>query len=439
MGATTQMLLGLGISLILLVYMLVRSKLNPFLALVIGAILTGVLGGMSPLKVVDAVKTGFGNTMANLGILILLGVMIGKVLEVSGATQSLGEAFVRIMGEGHEIIAMILTGFVTSLAIFCVPAFIMLFPLAKAISRRTHTSISALGIALAGGLLWSHELVPPATGPIGGAGIFHADIAKMMLYGFLVGVPMMIFLLFYTKWLGKKYPALAAEDDEGTETTTTQRPSAFLSVLPIALPVVLILTASATSGVTSGTTKLILSTLGAPVVAMGIGLLTGVYTLLRGVPRKDVAGALDTGIRGGANVFVLIAAGGALGNVVNESGVGQVIAESVVKAGLPAILIPFIIATLLRIIQGSGAVAIMTTASITAPIMQTLHADPVLATLAACVGAMFFAYYNDSYFWTINESIGVTTAKDMILHWSIPTTVFWAIGGIEIVLLSLFV
>lgn len=184
MSSTVQMLVGLAISIVFMVILLVKSRLNPFISLIIAALLAGILGGMPITEVVNSVKIGFGNTLSNLGILILFGVMIGKILEVSGATQSLGMAFIKIAGEGHEILAMIITGFVISLAIFCVPAFIMLFPLAKEISKRSHISINALGIALAGGLLWSHTLVPPAVGPIGGAAIYNANIAQMMLFGF---------------------------------------------------------------------------------------------------------------------------------------------------------------------------------------------------------------------------------------------------------------
>ena len=184
MSNTMQMVIALIISIAVLVLLLVKSKLNAFTALIIGGLLTGILGGLSPLKTVDALKTGFGNTMASLGILIAFGVMIGKVLEVSGATASMGKKFVAVLGRGHEVLAMIITGFVTSLAIFCVPAFMMLFPLAKDISKRTGTSISALGIGLAGGLLWSHELVPPASGPLGGAAIINATISSNMVLGF---------------------------------------------------------------------------------------------------------------------------------------------------------------------------------------------------------------------------------------------------------------
>ncbi|WP_028983371.1 GntP family permease [Sporolactobacillus terrae] len=442
MTSATQMILALIVALIILIYLLVKSRLNPFVSLIIGALLTGILGGMDPMKVIDAIKTGFGNTLANLGILILFGVMIGKVLEVSGATQALGKSFVKALGKGHEIVAMILTGFVTSLAIFCVPAFIMLFPLAKDISKRTGISIYALGIALAGGLLWSHTLVPPATGPIGGAGIFQADIAKMMLFGFLIGIPMAVFLAFYSRWIGKKFPEIAEDQGEVIENEDDHQklPSPFLAAMPILIPVILILTSSGVAKIQGASLiKSIFTTIGTPVVAMGLGLLFGIYTLLRGIDRKKVSGALDAGIESGAKIFVLIAAGGALGNVVNQSGVGQVIAEGVSRAGLPAILVPFIIATLLRVIQGSGSVAILTTASITAPIMQTLGIDPVLATLAACVGSMFFSYYNDSYFWAITTSIGAKDPKHQMLSWSVPTTVCWVIGGTEIFLLSLFI
>lgn len=439
MSSTVQMLVGLAISIVFMVILLVKSRLNPFISLIIAALLAGILGGMPITEVVNSVKIGFGNTLSNLGILILFGVMIGKILEVSGATQSLGMAFIKIAGEGHEILAMIITGFVISLAIFCVPAFIMLFPLAKEISKRSHISINALGIALAGGLLWSHTLVPPAVGPIGGAAIYNANIAQMMLLGFLIGIPMAIFLLIYAKWIAKKYPE-EADYEEKTKDSDIQLPSARLSALPILIPVLLILLDNVTSQLKiTFPGKNFLSLLGNPVIAMGVGLLIAIYSLMGKVDKKKVKDSLEDGIKGGANIFILIAAGGALGNVVNQSGVGKIIAEAVSKTSIPAILIPFVIATLLRLIQGSGSVAILTTASITAPIMATLHVSPVLATLAACVGSMFFSYYNDSYFWTINEAIGSKDTRQQLLTWSIPTTVCWAIGGTILFILSFFI
>lgn len=431
----TQILVALVVSIIFMVFLLIKSRLTPFIAMIVATLLVGFLGGMNPLKTIDAVKTGFGNTMANLGILILFGMMIGKILEVSGGTESLGHAFIRICGKGHEIIAMIITGFVTSLAIFCVPAFVMLFPLAKDISKRSRIPISTLAVALAGGLLWSHTLVPPAVGPIGGAGIFHANLAQMMLLGFVIGIPMMIALFFYTKWLGKKYPAIAIEEDVPKE--KKELPAASLAILPILIPVVLILLANVFVQLKIKST--LVAVIGAPVVAMGLGLLIGIYTLLLHRDKKEIRTALNDGIKGGAGILVLIGAGGALGNVVNVSGVGRIIAEGVTKAGIPAILLPFIIATILRLIQGSGSVAIFTTASITQPMLATLGLSPVLACLAACVGSMFFSYFNDAYFWTINGSINADDTKQQILTWSIPTTIFWAIGGIILLILSFFI
>lgn len=438
MSSTTQMLLGLAVAIVFMVILLVKSRLNPFITLIMAALLTGILGGMPANEVVNAVKTGFGNTLSSLGILILFGVMIGKVLEVSGATEALGTTFIKIAGKGHEIIAMVFTGFVISLAIFCVPAFIMLFPLAKEISKKSHISINALGIALAGGLLWSHTLVPPAVGPIGGAAIYNANIAQMMLFGFLIGIPMAMFLVYYSKWIGKKYPAEATVVSDDNENKNL--PSAKISILPILVPVVLILLDNVTNQFKlSFPGRNILSLLGNPVIAMGIGLLISIYTLLGKVDKKQVRSALEDGIKGGSNIFILIAAGGALGNVVNQSGVGKILAEAVSKTSIPAILIPFVIATLLRLIQGSGSVAILTTASITAPIIATLHVSPVLATLAACVGSMFFSYYNDSYFWTINEAIGSKDTRQQLLTWSVPTTVCWALGGVTLFILSFII
>ncbi|CAM3336254.1 GntP family permease [Vagococcus fessus] len=451
MSHTTQVLVALGISLVVLIFLLIKTRLNPFLALLIGAVLTGVLGGMNPVDVAEAVKTGFGNTMASLGILIGFGVMIGKILEVSGAAKSMGNSFLKLMGEGREVIALVITGFLTSLAIFCIPAFLILFPLAKDISRRTGISINTLGIALAGGCLWSHELVPPATGPIGGAGIFNADIAQTMMWGFVFGLPMVIGVVIYSKWIGKKYYRYVGQDGVSFETDKSkvvrrkldeeeieEGPAAIFAIIPIIVPVLLILI-NAILGTLhyKGSLSPVIGFFGSPIIALGIGLLLAVYLLNRHVAKKEAIGIMDDGIASGSKILMLIGTGGALGNVVNQSGVGEVIANAVARTSLPAIMIPFIIATLIRAIQGSGTVAILTTASITAPIMQTLGVDPVQANMAACIGAMFFSYFNDGYFWTITESIGATQTKEQIMSWSVPTTICWAIGGIELLLVGM--
>ncbi|MGX7092573.1 GntP family permease [Hutsoniella sourekii] len=439
MSPQIQMIFGLIIAILLFVWMLLKSKVHVFLALLITAAVAGVIGGMDPIAVVGAMKTGFGNTLGNLGILIMFGVMLGKILEISGATEQIANFLIDLFGEGREHIALIVTGFITSLAIFCVPALVMLFPIAKNIAVKKQLPLSKMVFSLAAGLLLSHTFVPPASGPIGAAGIFGANIASVMLWGSLLSLILFFVLVMYANYIGKKFNDIPSADELDIEVDTEHDlPSTFSSFFPIILPIILIIVGNVLDTNSGGFLMTTIAFLGQPVIALGVSVLVAVLLLTARMERGQVLSAFDHGLEGGVKILLMVGAGGALGNVVNESGVGTFIAESIAATNIPVILLPFIIATILRLIQGSGSVATVTAASISAPIMATLGVDPVLGTLAASAGSVFFSYFNDSYFWTIQESIGNEDVKDQIITWSVPTTIVWGIALIYVLILGSF-
>jgi GntP family gluconate:H+ symporter len=430
--------------------MLIKTKIHVFLAMIISALLTGLIGGMEFNNVIEMIQTGFGQTLGSLGILISFGVMMGKILEKSGAAEQMGRTFVRWLGDGKEEVAVGLTGFITSLSIFCVPGFVILMPLLKTISRNKKKSIISLGVATAGGLVLSHSLVPPASGPIGVAGIFGVNLAEMMFWGIIVSIPMFIVLIFVSKKLGEKYfkiPDASLEgwtenvDDVQRETDEIegekkQLPGIGASVAPIIVPVLLILLGTLLEPFAGNLFIDILIILGNPIVALGASVLVAISLLSRNMSRKETLAAMDEGIAGGAKIILIVGAGGALGQVVNASGVGDTIANGIAATNIPPILLPLIISTLIRAIQGSGNVAQMTAASITAPIMATLGVSPVFAALAVNIGSIFFSYFNDAYFWTINESMDVNEVKDQLRIWTLPSTILWFVGTITLLLVN---
>lgn len=218
-------------------------------------------------------------------------------------------------------------------------------------------------------------------------------------------------------------------------------PSALFVYLPILMPVLLIVagTLIEINVTTTNTFTNIMMFLSKPIIALGVGVLLSIFLLTPKIERSVVLQGFEDAIASGAKILLMVGAGGALGNVVNESGVGTFIAESLAKTPIPALLLPLIIATILRVIQGSGSVASLTAASISAPIIATLGISPVLGALAAATGSVFFSYFNDAYFWTINESIGEENVKNQMINWSVPTTISWAIGIIMIFILNIFV
>ena len=284
MSEEMRMALGLVIGLIALVLLITMTRIHVFIAVIICAIFIGLFGGMSQNDVLDAITGGFGKSLSSIGIIIGFGVMLGKLLEISGATKVMADTFIRLFGKNHEEEALAISGFVTSLSIFCTSGFIILSPLMKALSKKTKKSVVALGIALAGGLVASHSLVPPAAGPIGVAGILNANIGEFMLYGTIISIPIIIVSLIYGKYLGKKIYQIPDGDgwtrermevEVEEEQKEEESLSALLCFAPILLPIVLIILKTALSSF--GVENSVISLLGQPIVALALGLLVAIY------------------------------------------------------------------------------------------------------------------------------------------------------------------
>ena len=175
---------------------------------------------------------------------------------------------------------------------------------------------------------------------------------------------------------------------------------------------------------------------GTPVIAVGIGLLLTIYGLTGSLDRKRVLEEMETGIKSAGIIILITGGGGAFGMLIRDSGVGTVLAETMLQTSIPAILLPFFIATIVRFIQGSGTVAMITAASITAPIIANLSVNPVFAALAACVGSLFYSYFNDSFFWVVNRSIGITEGKEQLRLYSVASTIAWATGIVVLLILN---
>ena len=457
-----QMIIGLLIGIVLLIFMVLKTKIQAFLALIITTVVIGVIGGM-PLNtitldngtkfgILQSITSGFGNTLSSIGIIIGFGVMLGAIFEETGAAKRMALCFLKVFGKNKEEEAMAFTGFLVSIPIFCDSGFIILSPIAKAISKVTKKSLISLGVALAAGLVITHTMVPPTPGPLGVCGIFGIDVGEFILLALVLSIPMTIVAIIYArKYIAKKLNWIVNEKDEivpapvGTVASDDainldekDLPSTFSSFLPILLPVVLILinTVSTATKMTGGIFTILIF-LGQPIVAVGIGLLTAIFVLGRKMSRKEILSFMEQGMMSAGIIMLVTGGGGALGQIIKDSGLGTYMAEGITAMHVPIILLPILISTVMRFIQGSGTVAMTTAASISAPIILASGANPVLSALACCVGSCFFSYFNDSYFWVVNRTLGVSEAKDQIRVWSITTTIIWAVGCLEVLLLSL--
>ncbi|HHU07925.1 MAG TPA: GntP family permease [Clostridiaceae bacterium] len=446
----TQLILALVIGLALLIFLILKTKIHAFLALIISAIAIGIMAGLGTDGTVAAISAGFGGTLGNIGIIIGFGVMLGQIFQMSGAAERMARTFLKIFGKGKEEWALALTGFIVSIPIFCDSGFVILAPLARAISRASKKSMVSLGVALASGLVVTHSIVPPTPGPLGVAGIFDVDIGLFILIGIAVSIPIVIAMTIYAKWLGKQIYQLP----EGTdgwhrppyqepdyslldEEPEKELPSAFVSFAPLLLPILLILmnTVFKALELTTGVFEVIIF-LGNPIVAVALGLILAIYTLALRTPRQELLDEMEVGIRSAGIIVFVTGGGGALGRVLQDSGIGNEIANALVKTSIPLFLLPFLVATLVRFAQGSGTVAMLTSAGISAPIIAQAGGSMMLGAFAACIGSLFFSYFNDSFYWVTTRLMGIRETKEQIRVWSVTTTIGWAVGFVVLIVLS---
>ncbi|CAE1142125.1 GntP family permease [Serratia sp. Tan611] len=452
-------IIGLAVAVFVLVFLVLRTRVHALIAMLLAASIAGISGGLSAVQTVDTITKGFGSTLGSIGIVIGLGVMMGRVLEVSGAAEQIAYSFIKWLGKKREEWALAITGYIVSIPIFVDSAFVILYPLVKALAKKGQRNLLTLGVALAGGLIITHHAVPPTPGPLGVAGIFGVDIGAMMLAGLALAVPCVVGIVLYARWLGKKYPDFqpsmddeepqdlrVAHDNYLAEKDAKALPGLTLSLLPIVTPIALIFINAVNgmlakldgfSGLTESLWGQTFAFLGSPVIALAISVLLAVSTLMPKVDKQQTLERLEEGLQSAGIILLVTGAGGALGAVLRESGTGNLLAQHVASLPLSPVLIPFFIATLVRLIQGSGTVAMITAASISAPIVSQLPGINMLAAAqAATMGALFFSYFNDSMFWVVNRMMGIKDVKQQIMVWSVPTTIAWAISLVGVVLLD---
>lgn len=463
MDASVRMLLGLLIGIVVMVILVSKTKVHTFIALMIAAIITGVIGGMPLVDIktdettvtglVTAIKDGFGNTLKSTGIIIGLGVMMGGILEKSGAAEKMAYSFIKAVGKKKEEWALAITGWFIAIPVFADSAIVIFAPLCKAISKVTGKSVIGLALAMAAGLQLTHCLVLPTPGPTTAASMLGVDVGQMIFLGALISIPMLIVAVFYCKSVGKKIYQIPTEnggfdrkefrqeyiksmDELDKIIGEKELPSLGMSIAPIVIPLVLILTQTVCN--LAGVKISILAFLGDPIIALAIGTLIAIYGLMRKADNKVVLHVMDDAIKSTGIIMLITGAGGSLGNVVKVSGVGTALGELVMKLPLPAVLIPFVIAAMMRIALGSATVAITTAATLSAPLLTSIAVSLLLMSIACCVGAISFSYFNDSGFWVWNEMFGVTELKDQVRCKTAISLIMSAVGIVELIILSMF-
>ncbi|MBO4657111.1 MAG: GntP family permease [Bacteroidales bacterium] len=403
-----------------------KFKLHPFLALIIAAIGYGLCSGIPLSEIIQSVNNGFGSTVSSIGIVIVIGCIIGTFLEESGGAYVMARSVLGLVGEKRVPLAMLLLGYFISIPVYADSGFVILTPLNRAMSKKAGITLAASACALGLGLTISHCLVPPTPGPIAAAGIMGADLGLVIMTGLIASIlPVLLTWLYVSKWASRVYidPAPNETDAEIAE-KVKQAPSAFKSFLPVVIPLVLIVLRSVSQFPSepfgSGTFATIIGFIGEPVMALLIGMVLA-FTLPKKFDKQMLSstGWVGKGLKSAAIIIMITAAGGSFGMILRDSGIADVLGSSLSQLRL-GIWLPFLIAAALKTAQGSSTVAIITTASIIAPLMDVMGfvapLEKAILVTALCSGAMVVAHVNDSFFWVVTQMSGMSIKTGYRLH-----------------------
>ena len=435
------------ISVLFIVVSTSKYHFHPFLALLFAAVAFGLFSGMPLPDIVNSINNGFGGTLGSIGIVIIAGVIIGTFLEHSGGAFAMAERILKIIGEKHVPLAMSIIGYFVSIPVFADSGFVILSPLNKALSKEARISLTGSAVALAMGLIATHCLVPPTPGPIAAAGILDADLGLVIALGLVVSVFALVAgWLFATKVAAKTYidPNPELSEAEVME-KIKHAPSAFKAFTPIAVPIILIVLKSVSDFPTKpfgdGLVRNCVGFIGQPVIA----LLLGVLLAFR-LPKKlemqmlSTTGWVGQALLNAAIIIMITGAGGSFGMVLRNSPIADVIGDYLSNANL-GIWLPFIISAAIKSAQGSSTVALITTASLMAPLMSPLgFLSPVakaLVVLSIGAGSMVVSHANDSFFWVFTQMTRMDVKTGYRLH-TFATFIIGITSAIVIWVISLF-
>lgn len=446
-------LLLLLLSIIFIVYATAKWKLHPFLSIIsstyIFALLTNLVGTLNGLEkplIADIGKEiagGFGSIITSIGLVIIFGTLIGKILENSGAAVKMAEVVLRLLGDRHPAIAMTVIGWIVSIPVFCDSGYVILSSLKKSLAKKTGVSVVTLAVALSTGLYATHTLVPPTPGPIAAAtnvGIGPDGLFWVIVIGLVVSIPV---ALAGHVWARKVADKLPAELDEATETFEEYKkrfgtlPSGFAAFAPILLPIILMAIGSFANFpvgadaqgnkvlMTSGFTNTLFTFLGTPVNALFVGLLFAIFGLLPKRNEETLTKWMGDGLLDSAIIIMITGAGGALGAVIKATPIADYIKTlldgNVAFVGVGGLIVIFLIAAVIKTAQGSSTASLVITSTIAMPLLPSLGLDAMMGTvpigqmltvMAIGCGAMVVSHVNDSYFWVVTQfsKMSLTTA-----------------------------
>jgi len=437
-------------SISLLLFMILKLKIQAFIALLVVSIFLGLVTGMSMEGVVKGISDGMGSTLGFVATVVGIGAIFGQMLESSGGAESLARYLVKKFGKENAPYALSIAGFIVGIPIFLDVAFIILVPVLYALTKGSGKSLLHFAIPLLAGLAVTHAFVPPTPGPVATCEIIGADFGWVILFGFIIGLPVTLLAgPIFGKYIAKKIHVEVPQTFEKEDRQVMTNLPPFWQVASIiAIPLVLIL-ANTASGMWANAHGMkgnfwiqLMAFLGHPFIALLIATFLAIYFM--GIKRgftKDSILQLSTKSLAPAGLIILVTgAGGVFKQLLVDSGIGVQLAESMSHSALPPIALAYILALVIRISQGSATVAMITSAGIMAPLLIPFGlSEPhkALIVIAIASGATTASHVNDSGFWLVNKYLGMTE-KQTLQSWTVMETIVSVTGFSLALLLSFF-
>ncbi|MFG6076406.1 gluconate transporter [Erwinia sp. OPT-41] len=420
----------IGVALLLL--LMVRFKLNGFIALILVALAVGVMQGMPVNKVITSIKAGVGGTLGSLALIMGFGAMLGKLLADCGGAQRIATTLINKFGKDHIQWAVVLTGFTVGFALFYEVGFVLLLPLVLSIAAAARVPLLFVGVPMAASLSVTHGFLPPHPGPTAIATLFHADMGKTLLYGTLLGIPTVILagpvFARFLKGIDKPVPQGLYNPKSFSE---AEMPTFAVSVWTALVPVVLMAVRAVAEMVLPKGHVLLpyAEFFGDPIMATLIAVLIAIFTfgLNRGRTMEQITDTLGDSIKIIAMMLLIIGGGGAFKQVLVDSGVDKYIASLMEGSSVSPILMAWSIAAALRLALGSATVAAITAGGIVAPIIVTTGVSPELMVIAVGSGSVIFSHVNDPGFWLFKEYFNLSIGETL-RSWSVLETIIAVCG-----------
>jgi Gnt-I system high-affinity gluconate transporter len=434
-------LLLVALGIILLLVLIIVFKINAFISFVIVSVLLGISEGMPAIDVVTSIQKGIGDTLGSLVMILGFGAMLGSLVAESGAAQKITSRLISLFGLKRIQWALVLAGFIVGIPMFYTVGFVVLIPLVFTLAASTGLPLIYVGIPMLASLSVTHGLLPPHPSPTAIAEMFDADIGKILLYGILLSIPVIIIAgPLFSKTI-KNIKATPLKEFVNTRTLQDDEiPGIWISLFTTLLPVLLIGISSVAALIFSeqSIAGSILGFLGDPVMAMLISLVVAIYFLgiARGKKLNEIMDSLVKSISSITMIFLIIAGAGGFKQVLVDSGTSNNIAALFSHFALSPLLLGWIIAAMLRICVGSATVAGLTTAGIVLPLATGGMVNKELLVLAIGAGSLIFSHVNDGGFWLFKEYFNLSV-KDTFLTWTVMEVIISVTGLAGILLLNM--